>query len=92
LFRLDLQTGQSTVAVGVWDSIALAFEPMSHKIYGLGSNGNEIPSTFWHANLVGKLDGSSSLGANYVGGSYQTAHIRTWPQPSLAFVPISVGH
>jgi hypothetical protein len=90
LFRLDLRTGQSTVMAGIGDSVALAFEPVSHNLYGLSYNlaGSGPPGYLWYAPVIpSHLDGTSYLPAKNAGNSPNPVGVPSRPQTSLAFVP-----
>jgi hypothetical protein len=82
LFELDLNKGQSDVAIGIGDSTALTFSPNGQQIYGIAFNAQSGPNTvFSEARFPNHTDGKGSL----IGSIF--AHIVTPPFNSLTFVP-----
>jgi hypothetical protein len=83
LFSLDMGTGESTVVTGIWDSVALAFEPMSHRLYGIAAP-QATNTTLWEVSFLRQnLDPSRTL---------QVHAAASIPSPlgllsSLTFVP-----
>jgi hypothetical protein len=79
LFELDLAKGQSDVASGIGDSIALTFSPNGKQIYGIAFNAQSGPNTvFWEGRFPNTGSPSGSI----------FAHVATQPfSTSLTFVP-----
>jgi hypothetical protein len=83
LFRLDVSSGQSTVEIGVWDATALAFEPMSNRLFGISPNQGP-GGRLWEAGFKAQdMTGTGYLAINILGGIPTPLTLYT----TLAFVP-----
>jgi hypothetical protein len=84
IFRLDTHSGESTVVMGIGDCSALAFEPLTQRLYGINANssGSGPPVAFF------EFEFSDPAKPNGAGRYVPT--VGTLPRTSLAFVPKTV--
>jgi hypothetical protein len=84
IFQLDLKTGQSTLATGVVpDSEALAFEPVSHELFGISANHGPDPAGLWKTSFPVHPNGNSYLNIDFYGKAFVSDNLMS----SIAFVP-----